>query len=113
VPGLTLYCGDVFAVTAAHLSGVSAVYDRAALVALPGALRQRYVSHLGALLMPGTVGLLVALERTVAVDAGPPFSVPEQDVRALYEPAFSVLRLASYEPDERGLRESVYRVERR
>ena len=112
VPGLTLYCGNFFSISSTELAGVSALYDRAALVALPPALRQRYVAHLGSILARHTVGLLVALERTLNVAAGPPFSVSEQDVRALYEPAFSVLCLASYEPDDRGLRESVYRLER-
>ena len=102
---------NFFSISSTELAGVSALYDRAALVALPPALRQRYVAHLGSILARHTVGLLVALERTLNLDAGPPFSVSEQDVHALYEPAFSVLRLASYEPDERGLRESVYRLE--
>lgn len=112
VPRLTFYCGDVFALDASQLAGVSAVYDRAALIALSPDVRPRYAAQLSAWLGTGGVILLVALERTVNPLAGPPFSVPEREVRALYEPKFSVERLASHEPDERGFLESVYRLDK-
>ena len=44
--GYKLYCGDFFDLTAPELSGVSAYYDRGALVALPPEMRVRYVDHL-------------------------------------------------------------------
>lgn len=112
VPGLTFYCGDVFALGAQQLEGVTAVYDRAALIALPADVRRRYVEHVRRLLGAVAVILLVAIERTQDVEAGPPFSVPESEVHALYGSGFEVRRLASHEADERGFLESVYRVER-
>lgn len=96
-PGLTIYCGDLFALGPAQLGHLSAFYDRAALVALPPALRQRYTAHLAALFPAGAVGLLVSFEYAQHEMAGPPFAVLEAEVRALYEPAFSVEPLARYD----------------
>lgn len=81
---ITLFAGDVFHVTAAHLSTVTALYDRAALIALPAEMRARYVQHLGAVLPHGTPGLLITVEYEQSKLEGPPFSVVESAVRAYY-----------------------------
>jgi thiopurine S-methyltransferase len=47
---LRIFCGDIFALTAADLGSIAAVYDRAALTALPEAARLDYVAHLHALI---------------------------------------------------------------
>ena len=49
-PGFRLLAGDFFALEAEDLAGVAAVYDRAALVALPPPMRQRYARRLLSLL---------------------------------------------------------------
>jgi len=59
---IELICGDVFGLDAEALAGCAAVYDRAALIALPPALRHRYVGELQALLPAGCRGLLITLE---------------------------------------------------
>ena len=83
--GIELICGDAFALDAEALADCEAVFDRAALIALPPALRQRYVGELYAALPRGCRGLLVTLEYPQAEKAGPPFSVDEPEVRALYQ----------------------------
>jgi thiopurine S-methyltransferase len=85
--GITILVGDVFAVTPEDTGPVDALYDRAALVALPPAVRSRYAEKLRSLLSPGAKGLLVTLE--YAADGQPPvkpppYSIRETDVRALY-----------------------------
>ena len=45
-PGLDIYVGDIFDLTKAELGETDAVYDRAALVALPDDMRKRYGEHL-------------------------------------------------------------------
>ena len=40
--GLHIYCGDFFDLNTSNLAGVSAVYDRASLVALPPEMRAAY-----------------------------------------------------------------------
>jgi thiopurine S-methyltransferase len=82
--GIRLYCGDFFSLASHQLTGVNAVYDRAALIALPPEMRPDYVAHLHALLAPGTQTLLVAFEYPQTQMQGPPFSVEEGEVRALY-----------------------------
>ena len=57
-PGLELFGGDFFALTAAQMAGVRAVYDRAALTALPEDLREAYVAHLHDIL-PGDCQMLL------------------------------------------------------
>lgn len=88
--GIELICGDAFALDAEALADCDAVFDRAALIALPADLRQRYVGELYASLPPGCRGLLVTLEYPQAEKAGPPFAVDETEVRALYEPDWTV-----------------------
>lgn len=106
-PGLTIYCGDFLALGPAQLGHLEAFYDRAALVALPPALRQRYAAHLAGLFPAGAVGLLVCFEYAQHEMEGPPFAVLEAEVRALYEPAFRVEPLARYDilADEARFRE--------
>ncbi|MEI8259088.1 MAG: thiopurine S-methyltransferase [Deltaproteobacteria bacterium] len=81
---ITLLAGDFFATTRELLGPVDALYDRAALIALPEAMRVRYVAHLRALLPSGADGLVVTIEYPQEAMAGPPFSVPEAEVRRHY-----------------------------
>lgn len=83
VPGLTVFVGDIFELSSAAMGRVDAVYDRAALIALPPPMRQRYAAHLRSL-APRTPQLLVTLDYDQACLAGPPFAVGTDEVRALY-----------------------------
>ena len=83
--GVELICGDAFALDESALADCSAVFDRAALIALPPELRQRYVGELYAKLPNGCRGLLITLEYPQQQKAGPPFSVEEAEVHALYD----------------------------
>lgn len=85
--------GDAFALDEAALADCTGVYDRAALIALPPATRARYVGELYARPPAGCRGLLVTLEYPQPQKKGPPFSVEEDEVRALYEPGWDVERL--------------------
>lgn len=87
---LSLWCGDFFALRPVHLGSVRGAYDRAALIALPPEKRPAYAAHMKALLGNGASVLLVALEYEQGQMEGPPFSVAEDEVRALFEPAFQV-----------------------
>ena len=121
--GLTLLCGDFFALNAADLAGVVAVYDRAALIALPPEMRAAYVDKLRAILPPGVDTLLISLSYPAHEMNGPPFSIPTAEVNALYAGTFEVELLASRDAlagnphlCERGLTqltEQVYRLRRR
>lgn len=76
-------CGDFFALTAADVADCRGFYDRAALIALPSAMRERYVAHLSAILPSACRGLLVTLDYDQARMDGPPFAVPDHEVQRL------------------------------
>lgn len=73
--------GDFFSVSAADASECHALYDRAALIALPPGMRDEYVAHLERILPARCEGLLVTLDYEQSRLDGPPFSVPEAEVR--------------------------------
>jgi thiopurine S-methyltransferase len=83
-PSITLLAGDFFATTPELLGPIDALYDRAALVALPAELRPRYVQHLRALLPAATPGLVITYEYDQRLVTGPPFAVLEPELRAHY-----------------------------
>ena len=93
---IDIYVGDIFELSAAQLGQVDAVYDRAALVALPAAMRQRYADHLAAITGRARQ-LLIAYDYAQSLQNGPPFAVGAGEVRSLYEPYFQVTLLASVE----------------
>lgn len=120
--GIEILCGDVFALSAEQVADCAGVYDRAALIALPPAMRQRYVAHLPAILPRSCQGLLVTLDYEQSLMDGPPFAVGETEVRALYAPGWQLETLdvqdvldESPRFRERGLtrlEERVYRLSR-
>ncbi|AXM95897.1 thiopurine S-methyltransferase [Pseudomonas plecoglossicida] len=75
-----LWCGDFFALRAEDVADCTGLYDRAALIALPQEMRSDYMRSLSQLL-PSCNGLLVTLDYQQELLAGPPFSVPDEEVR--------------------------------
>jgi thiopurine S-methyltransferase len=82
---LQICCGDFFALSAETLPQPDAVYDRAALVALPQLMRTDYALKMSTLLKPAAKILLVAFDYLQDEMSGPPFSVPQQEVEKLYQ----------------------------
>lgn len=99
---LDIWVGDLFDLTAERLGEVDAIYDRAALVALPETLRGRYAAHLMALTRTAPQ-LLMTYEYDQLAHDGPPFSVQEGEVRDRYEGAYH-LKLLSRQAVEGGLK---------
>ncbi len=83
---IEIICGDAFGLDASVLADCAGIYDRAALVALPPAMRKRYVGELYGGLPAGCRGLLLTFEYPQAEMQGPPFSVPEAEVQRLCTP---------------------------
>ena len=84
---IKIITGDLFTVAREDIGPIDALYDRAALVALPADLRVRYIAHLRTLLAAATPGLLVTLDYPQDQMEGPPFSVPDAEVRSHYRRA--------------------------
>lgn len=82
--GITILSGDFFATTPALVGPVDGLYDRAALIALPEPMRKDYVRHLRTLLPAGAPGLVITVEYEQTLMNGPPFSVPEAELRTHY-----------------------------
>ena len=91
-----LWCGDFFALRTQDLEDCVGLYDRAALIALPPAMRERYLALLSTLLPNACKGVLVTLDYDQALLDGPPFSVPDAEVRA----GFAGWRVACFEEQE-------------
>ncbi len=96
VEDIDIYCGDIFDLTASELGQVDAIYDRAALVALPDAMRQRYADHLAAI-TDRARQLLIAYDYDQSLQNGPPFAVGADEVRSLYGTHYEPTLLASVE----------------
>jgi thiopurine S-methyltransferase len=90
---ITIYQGDYFKLNSLYLKHVKAVYDRASLIALPDGLIDKYTKHMHAVLPLKTPLLLITLELQRATKSlGPPFSVPDDKVKKLYQ-EFSTIKL--------------------
>ncbi len=88
--GIELILGDAFGLDAEALADCGAVYDRAALIALPPDLRTRYVGALYPCLPARCRGLLITLDYPPHEKEGPPFPVPEAEVRERFSPRWDV-----------------------
>ncbi len=91
---ITLFAGDFFALDAIKLGTIDAVYDRAALVALPGEKRPKYARHLSEL-SNNAPQLLVAFDYEQEQMDGPPFSVPGSEITQHYGTQYQIEQLAA------------------
>ena len=97
---LQIWVGDHFRIDA-RLGPVDAVYDRAALIAMPADMRPAYAAQL--IRLAGSAPqLLVTLEYDQSCMQGPPFSVAGDELHALY--AGRRLRKLASESIEGGLK---------
>jgi len=85
-----LWQGDFFTLPASAVNSCQLIYDRAALIALPALMRQRYVDKLRRL-MPTAQMLLISLEYPEHEKQGPPFSVPAAELAQLF--SFAQIKL--------------------
>lgn len=91
-PPFSILCGDIFDLDATVTGPVDALWDRAALVALPRPQRAAYVARLAGTLAPAFVGRLVSFDSPDAADeAGPPFAVAASEIEALWGHAGTAL----------------------
>ena len=116
---IRLWQGDFFGLTEQHISGCDLVYDRAALIALPAEMRRQYVQKLRQLIPKGGDILLISLEYPQHEKQGPPFSVPDKEIKQLFAGA-EITLLGTAELTGKGfarrrfatssLLETVYRI---
>ena len=107
-----IWCADFFALGAAQIGPVHAIFDRAALIALPMQMRKQYSKHLHSLAAMGCQQLLICLEYDQSKRDGPPFAVLQDEVQSLY-PKWSHSLLASVPAENKSpeSRDQAYRLQ--
>jgi thiopurine S-methyltransferase len=98
----TLVAADILTLTPDQIGSFDAIWDRAALVALPMACHAPYIRMLLSILKPEGRILMVSMEYDIALMDGPPFSVSAREIRELLGDGGQVKLLAQEEidPDE-------------
>lgn len=91
---IDIFAGDIFDLSGKMLGPVDAIYDRAALVALPEALRNRYTAHLTAITHKAPQ-LLLCYEYDQGLMEGPPFSISTEEVNRHYGNSYDLTLMAS------------------
>ncbi|MBV7434089.1 thiopurine S-methyltransferase [Cardiobacteriaceae bacterium TAE3-ERU3] len=89
---LDIFIGNFFDLSPSNLDHIDAVYDRAALIALPPELRPRYSEHLHHL-TNNAAQLLITFDYDQALMSGPPFAVPEKEICQHYAASHHIEQL--------------------
>jgi thiopurine S-methyltransferase len=114
---IDIFVGDIFDLSRSVLGRVDAIYDRAALVALPETMRSRYAGHLIEI-TDRAPQLLISYDYDQSLVDGPPFSVSNEEVNRLYRDSYDLTPLASVEvvgglKGKCSARENVWLLKRR
>lgn len=92
---ITLLVDDFLTLDREAVGGFPAIWDRAALVAIPPTEQARYLGKLRSLITDDGRILLVTFNHDM--DSGPPFSLPEAALRPLCAGLFGLERLATHD----------------
>ena len=87
-----LWVADIFALSSDDIGHVDAVYDRAALIAMPAELRTQYSQQV-INLSHNASQLLLTLNYDQNERAGPPFSISQEQVQQYYGNAYQMNKL--------------------
>ena len=90
---IDIFGGDIFDLSSEILGSVDAIYDRAALVALPREMRDRYTAHITKI-THSAPQLLICFEYDQSQMSGPPFSISDEEVRQHYEDSYDLSLLS-------------------
>lgn len=109
---ITIYCGDFFTLPLNEL-GITAIFDRGGLGALPQDMREKYYRKMGKELSSEVTWLLCAFNYTSDLLKGPPFSISPLELKEALSSKFSVTLLEEVANDEfdiDGIRENIYLI---
>jgi len=95
---IDIYVGDIFNMSAKIIGTVDAIYDRAALMALPENSRGKYASHVNEI-TDTAPQLLICLDYEQTVMQGPPFSINKEELIRVYGDHYSLTKRASIAVD--------------
>lgn len=86
---IDIFVGDIFELSSDMLGSVDAIFDRAAMVAMPASMRQLYVTKV-ANISKNAPQLLTCFEYDQSLLDGPPFDVKQAEVEDLYRGLYDV-----------------------
>lgn len=89
---IELWVADIFALAADNIGHVDAVYDRAALIAMPPEMRPKYSEQVRKL-SNCTSQLLLTLNYDQNEWAGPPFSISQDEVQHYYSNHYQITEI--------------------
>lgn len=109
---IEIICGDFFSLASGTAGVIDAVFDRAALIAMPPAMRVTYVNKMRELLKAGTKLLLIALEYEDGQVSAPPFTVKGAEISRLYGDWCDIDLLEKADAEVKGVacHELAYRI---
>ncbi|XP_068016947.1 thiopurine S-methyltransferase [Melanerpes formicivorus] len=81
---ISLYCCSIYDLSSSIVGKFDGVWDRGALVAVNPCDRQRYVSSMITLMEKKSSYLLVTVSYDPSKHKGPPFYVPESEIKSLF-----------------------------
>ena len=97
---ITLWAADIFALTSTDLGTIDAIYDKAALIALPADMRPDYSEQIRKV-SDNAPQLLITLNYDQSKKDGPPFSINHEQVQQYYGSHYQICELSS-EPSSIG-----------
>ena len=92
--GIDIFVGDIFDLSAALLGAVDAIYDRAALVALPEDMRSQYANHLMQITHTAPQ-FVICFEYDQKLMNGPPFSIDANEINQHYNVFYQLSSIGS------------------
>ena len=106
---IELWVADIFALTATDIGQIDAIYDRAALIALPLDTRPQYSEHIRHMSVSvenkNAPQLLITLNYDQSKKEGPPFSISEEQLQQYYSAHYQITPLASQSSTFNGIAE--------
>lgn len=86
---IDIYVGDIFEISTKVIGCIDAIYDRAALVALPFEIRKRYGAHIQVITNTAPQ-LLICFEYEQQQIDGPPFSIEQHELTQHYGDSYNL-----------------------
>jgi len=90
---IEILLGDFFDLSVNDLAGVTDIFDRASMIALPGEMRFEYSETMSRLQASGLRTLLITLTYPHGEMDGPPFSVTDEELNDYYGEDFKIDKL--------------------
>lgn len=85
-----LWVGDFLKMQSSYIPAIDAIYDKAALIALPANMRCKYAAVIKRLCEPHTQMMLNCFEYCQQEMTGPPFAVFREEAEKLYGERFAI-----------------------